>query len=127
MIYFDYNATTPLSPTARDAWLRAADEFAANASSPHRLGARAEAALSQARERLARILGCDALDLVWTSGATESNNTVLNHFARTLPAEKEIWISAIEHPCVLLPAQHYFGKRVRRIPVSGEGIVDLEW
>lgn len=127
MIYFDNNATTPLSPEAREAWLKAVEQFPANPSSPHRLGSRAGAALAQAREKLARILGCDGLDLVWTSGATESNNTVLHHFARVLPPDKEIWVSAIEHPCVLIPAQHYFGKRVRRIPVTQEGIVDSEW
>src|SRR6266404_8006767 len=127
MTYFDHNATTPLSPAARQAWLKAVDEFPANPSSPHRLGARAEAALMQARETLARILGCDALNLVWTSGATESNNTVLHHFARTLPEEKQVWVSAIEHPCVLAPAQHYFGSRLHRIPVSSEGVVELDW
>src|SRR4051812_20837958 len=127
MIYFDYNATTPLSPAARDAWLKAADEFPANPSSPHRLGGRAESALAQARQTLARLLGCDALDLVFTSGATESNNTVLHHAARVLPDDKEIWISSIEHPCVLAPAQHYFGARLRTIPVVREGVVDLDW
>jgi cysteine desulfurase len=127
MIYFDHNATTPLAPAAKRAWLEAAEEFPANPSSPHRMGARAEAALAKAREKLARFLGCDALDLVWTSGATESNNMVLHHFARTLSDEKEVWVSAIEHPCVLSPAQHHFGKKLRRIPVSAEGVVDLDW
>jgi len=58
MTYFDHNATTPLSAAAREAWLEAAEQFPANPSSPHRLGARAEAALSEAREKLARMLGC---------------------------------------------------------------------
>jgi cysteine desulfurase len=127
MIYFDHNATTPLSPTAQKAWLTASEQFPANPSSPHRLGARADAALTQARQKLARILGCDALDIVWTSGATESNNTVLHHYARTLPLEKDVWISAIEHPCLLVPAQHYFGSRLRRIPVESSGVIDLQW
>jgi len=127
MNYFDYNATTPLSLGARKAWLQSVEEFPANPSSPHRLGARAEAALSQAREKMARILGCDALDIVWTSGATESNNTVLHHVARVLPQDKEVWVSAIEHPCVLAPAQHYLGARLRRIPVLPDGVIDLEW
>src|SRR5438874_2281931 len=127
MIYFDHNATAPLMPAAREAWLRAVDEFIGNPSSPHRIGGRADAALSDARARLARLLGCDALDIVWTSGATEANNHVLQHFSRTLPAKAEVWISAIEHPCVVEPAQHYFGSRVRVIPVSREGAIDLDW
>ena len=75
---------------------------------------------------MARILGCDAFDLIWTSGATESNNTVLHHLARAVEG-KEVWISVIEHPCVLVPAQHYFGPKVRRIPVSHDGVVELDW
>ena len=75
MIYFDHNATTPLAPAARDAWVQASAQFIGNPSSPHRLGAPADAALTNAREQLAALLGCHALELVWTSGATESNNT----------------------------------------------------
>ena len=127
MTYFDHNATTPLSPAAREVWLAAAEQFPANPSSPHRLGARAETALSEAREKLARMLGCEPFDLIWTSGATESNNTVLHHYTRTRPDLKEVWVSAIEHPCVLIPAQHYFKSKLRRIPVSHDGVVDLNW
>ena len=127
MMYFDHNATTPLLPEARQAWLEAADKFVGNPSSPHRLGARAAAVLTQAREELAGFLGCDAFDLIWTSSATESNNMVLHHFARTLPAEAEVWVSAIEHPCVLAAAQHYFANRCRFIPVTRAGTVDLDW
>ena len=127
MTYFDHNSTTPLSPAAREAWLTAAEQFPANPSSPHRLGGRAEAALAEAREKLARMLGCQPFDLIWTSGATESNNTVLHHYTRTRPELKEVWVSAIEHPCVLTPAQHYFGSKFRRIPVSRDGILDLNW
>ena len=69
-MYFDYNATTPLLAEARAAWVDAAEQFLGNPSSPHRLGQRADAALKLAREQLAALLGCDALDIVWTSGAT---------------------------------------------------------
>ena len=84
MIYFDHNATTPMLPEARQAWLDATEKFIGNPSSPHRVGSRADAAITGARQRLAEFLGCDALDVVWTSGATESNNTVLHHCARTV-------------------------------------------
>lgn len=127
MLYFDHNATTPSCPEAREAWLRAADEFPGNPSSLHRMGARADRAIQEARESLAERLGCDALDLVWTSGATESNNQVLHHFTRTLQPDEEVWISAIEHPCVFETAQLLFPKRHKLIPVSPEGTVNLEW
>jgi cysteine desulfurase len=126
MIYFDHNATTPLLPQARAAWLEAAERYIGNPSSPHRLGGRAEAALSAARERLAGFLGCHALDIVWTSGATESANMVLHHGARTHPGG-EVWVSAVEHPCVLEAARFHFSQRTREIPVSRQGAVDLNW
>ena len=126
-IYFDHNATSPLLPEARAAWLESADQLIGNPSSPHRLGSRAEAALQHARERLAALLGCDAMDIVWTSGATESNNTVLYHFARTLPAAAEIWISAIEHPCILEAAAHHFPRRHQLVPVLRSGVLNLDW
>jgi cysteine desulfurase len=127
MLYFDHNATTPLSARAKAAWLEAAERFPGNPSSPQRLGARADAALTDARERLARVLGCSPLDVVWTAGASESGNTVFHHFARRLDASADVWISAIEHPCVLESARHYFGARLRLIPVTRGGVVDLEW
>jgi len=127
LTYFDHNATSPVMPAARQAWLDATEQFIGNPSSPHRIGARADAALTDARERLAAILSCDPLDIVWTSGATESNNAVLHHFARTLDAKAEVWISAIEHPCVIQAAQHYFPRRRRLVPVTPDGIIDLDW
>ena len=90
MLYFDHNATTPLLPEAREAWLEASDKFIGNPSSPHRVGSRADMHLQTARVKLADILGCDPLDIVWTSGATESNNMVLHHLARTVPAAARI-------------------------------------
>ena len=127
MLYFDHNATTPLSPAARKAWLEASEEFIGNPSSPHRLGARADALLNTAREKLAAFLGCDPAGIVWTSGATESNNTVLHHIARAIPAAQGIFVSAIEHPCVLAAADQYFPKRRQFIPVTPDGVIDLTW
>ena len=129
MIYFDHNATAPVMREARDAWLDATEKITGNPSSPHQIGERANAALREAREKLAHFLGCHPTDIVWTSGATEANNMVMHHFARTLdPAKREeIWISAIEHPCVHESARHYFGKRARLIPVTHDGVIDLDW
>ena len=106
MLYFDHNATTPLCPAAREAWLEASEQFVGNPSSPHRLGARADRALAAAREQLAAYLGCGPLDIVWTSGATESNNLVMHHYEQALEPSEEVWLSAIEHPCVILSLIH---------------------
>ncbi len=128
MHYFDHNATTPLSEAARRAWLEAVERFPGNPSSPHRMGSRAERALAEAREALAAWLGCSPFDLVWTSGATEASNMVFHHYAERLPQSAEVWVSAIEHPCVLQAAAAFLGKeRVRRIPVTTEGTASLDW
>ena len=125
MRYFDHNATHPLSPAAREAWLDAMERFIGNPSSPHRLGDRADRALNDARERLAGWLGCGAADLVWTSGATESNNTAVAHFA--IEGDREAWVSAIEHPSVLAAVRRHFTGRHRLIPVRRDGVVEVDW
>jgi cysteine desulfurase len=127
MIYFDNNATAPVMREAREAWLAATENVSGNPSSPHGIGTRANAALREAREKLAQFLGCQANDLIWTSGATETNNTVMHHFAHTLDAKSEVWISTIEHPCVHESAKYYFGKRAKFIPVTHDGVIDLDW
>jgi len=127
MIYFDYNATAPVMREAREAWLDVTEKIGGNPSSMHQAGSRAGVALADAREKLAAFLGCHPLDIVWTSGATEANNTVLHHFAQTLDARAQVWVSAIEHPCVVESAQHYFGKRARLIPATRDGVIDLDW
>jgi cysteine desulfurase len=127
MLYFDYNATAPVMREARDAWLEATEKIPGNPSSPHQFGLTANKALTDAREKLAHHLGCHPADIIWTSGATEANNMAMQHFAQTLDAKKEIWVSAIEHPCVHDSSRHYFGKRVKTIPVTHDGAVDMEW
>jgi cysteine desulfurase len=125
MLYFDHNATHPLSRAAREAWLEATERYIGNPSSPHRLGARAETALGQAREKLAAWLDCDPHDIVWTSGATEANNTAIHSAAAN--GAKDIWISAIEHPCTLAATERYFGKGRQSIPVTRDGVTDVAW
>ncbi len=125
VLYFDHNATSPLSASARDAWLDAVARYPGNPSSPHRLGARAAAALDGAREKLAGWLGCEPGGIVFTSGATESSNTILGHLARQSSAEA--WVSAVEHPCVLESARVGFRDRLLEIPVDTQGLVDLDW
>lgn len=125
MRYFDHNATHRLSQTAKAAWLDAVEKLPGNPSSPHRLGSRSDAALQRAREQLADILGCRPFDIVWTSGATESNNAIIAHLARE--SAGEMLISSIEHPCVFGAAKRWLNDRFRTIPVTRDGVVDMEW
>ncbi|WP_137844945.1 aminotransferase class V-fold PLP-dependent enzyme, partial [Microbacterium sp. 2FI] len=75
-VYLDHAATTPLRPEARDAWVEATDAVG-NASSIHGFGQAARRLLEEARERLAAVLECDPIEIVLTSGGTESVNLAL--------------------------------------------------
>ena len=110
-----------MTASARQAWLEAAERWVGNPSSQHRLGSRAAAALEEARRRLAEILESDPLDIVFTSGGTESNNQILHHFAQVLPPDQTVWISSIEHPSMLDAARDYFPGRIRWLPVDAQG------
>jgi cysteine desulfurase len=127
MVYFDWNATAPLLPEAREAWLEAAETGWANPSTPYRAGARARLQLDEARERMAALLGVEAGRVIFTSGATEANNGILREALRRAPAGSGIWVSAVEHPSILETARELFGERLREIPVDAGGRIDLEW
>lgn len=127
MIYLDHNASSPLLPVAREAWLDAADRFPGNPSSPHRAGARAEHALEDARHRLAARLGCQAADLIWTGGATEACATAIHHAALAAEPGAVAWVGAVEHPAVRENARCFFAGRVEEIPVDARGLVEVGW
>ena len=126
MHYFDYNATAPLLPVARDAWLEANANCRYNASSPYRAAARVRCHLENSRTQLAELLGCDPKDLIFNSGATEANNAIFCALARHYPAPARVLLSPIEHPCVMAAAQAYFGDRIDYLPVSAEGRVEID-
>lgn len=115
-LYFDHNATTPLKPEAKDAMLSVLD-MAGNASAVHKSGRQARRRLEEARINLGCLVNADSRAvIVFTSGATEANNTVL----KGCGAERFI-VSAVEHPSVLNAR-----KDADLIPVDKNGIVDLE-
>ena len=126
-IYFDYNATTPLDPVVRDAMLPFLGEVWGNPSSVHHVGQRARAALDDARDRAAGILGAKPSEVIFTSGGTESNNLAIFGAARLLKSKgRHLITSAIEHHAVL----HCFdylekkeGFEVSRLPVDADGLV----
>jgi len=130
MIYFDYNATTPLDPAVREAMLPFLGEIWGNPSSVHHVGRRARALLDAARERAAKVLGAKPSEIVFTSGGTESNNLAIFGAARLLkPKGRHLITSAIEHHAVL----HCFdylekkeGFEVSRLPVDSEGFVSVD-
>jgi cysteine desulfurase len=125
-VYFDHNATTPLCPAAREAWLAASDARWQNPSSLYRAAGEAHIALNDAREALADLLDCEGSEIVFNSGATEGNHSLMAWAAERWP-EGRVAISGVEHPSVREPARRCFpGDRCLGLPVDGDGTVRLE-
>lgn len=127
-IYLDHNATTPLDPAVADAIDRAQRELFGNASSVHRFGQQAKAALDDAREQIAALIGARASDLVLTSGGTEADNFAIRGVVEAADAagRRHVVASAIEHEAVLntLKALGRRGLAVTLVPVGRDGRVD---
>ena len=125
--YLDWNATAPLHPAARDAFLRALD-LTGNPSSVHGEGRAAKAAMENARRQVAALFGAESSHVTFTSGATEAANLVLTpdfRMGRTPLAIGHLYVSAIEHPAVR-EGGRFAKTQVSEIPVTTNGIVDLD-
>src|SRR6185437_17129183 len=122
-VYLDSNATTPVLPQVLDAMRPFYLEEFGNASSIHHHGQHARAAIEQARESVAALLGCRASEIVFTSGGTEADNLAI--FGVAKPADHVI-SSTIEHHAVLNSCKHLeaSGCEVTYVPVDGRGQVD---
>lgn len=128
-LYLDYNATTPIDPQVAAAMLPYIHDYFGNPSSGHSFGLAARAAVDQAREQAAALLGCPPDALIFTSGGTEANNHALKGVAAAYRSQgNHIITSAVEHPavtevCRWLESQ---GCRVTYLPVDGDGLVDAQ-
>ena len=122
-VYLDNNATTPVLPEVFGAMRPWFGEHFGNASSIHHHGQETRAAVENARESVAKLLGCNASEVVFTSGGTESDNLAIGGL--TAPGDHVI-ISSIEHHAVLHAAKHLeeIGCEVTVLPVDGRGLVD---
>ena len=130
-IYADYQATTPVDRRVVDAMMPYWREAFGNPhSSDHIIGWRAAEAVRRAAEAVAALIGADADEVFFTSGATEANNLALLGLARRAHAgQRRILVSAIEHKCVLAAARSLAERKgfaVETIPVDSEGFVDLD-
>jgi len=131
MIYLDHAATTPLDPAVLQAMLPhlSGDGTFANPASSHGPGYKARAAVEKARAQVAALLGAEAAEIVWTSGATESNNLAIKgalEFRGVRHAH--IVTSRTEHKCVLDTCRHLEtqGVRVSYLKPGPEGVVSPE-
>ncbi len=127
-IYMDYHATTPVDPRVLDAMLPYfCDHFGNAASRSHVFGWKAEEAVVQAREELARLIGAVGKEIVWTSGATESDNLAIKGVAEFYKDRGEHIITAVtEHKAVLDTCKRLEkqGYRVTYLPVDRDGRVN---
>ncbi len=127
-IYLDYSATTPLDPEVLEAMLPWLREHFGNASSLHAWGRRARVAIEEAREELASLLGVHPAELIFTSGGTEANNTVLHSCCFHSQLVDTVVYSAVEHHSVIHPAQALAerGFQTATLPVDHWGRVRCE-
>ncbi|MGZ4789338.1 MAG: cysteine desulfurase family protein [Terriglobales bacterium] len=122
-IYLDNNATTPVLPDVFEAMRPYFGDQFGNASSIHHHGQQTRAAVEDARESVAALLGCRASEIVFTSGGTEADNLAVAGLAG--PGD-HIITSSIEHHAVLLACKHLedMGAEVTVLPVDGRSLVD---
>jgi cysteine desulfurase len=129
-IYMDNHATTPMDPRVLEAMLPYfTDKFGNAASRNHPFGWAAEEAVETARENIAKIIGATAKEMVFTSGATESNNLAIKGVAEMYREKGNHIITVVtEHKAVLDTTKRLekYGYKVTYLPVKADGIIDLE-
>jgi cysteine desulfurase len=129
-IYLDNHATTPLDPRVLDEMLPYLKEKFGNAASrSHQFGWEAEAAVEKAREQVAKLIGASAKEIVFTSGATESDNLAIKGVAEMCGDKGDHIVTCVtEHKAVLDSCKHLEkeGCRITYLPVGKDGLIDLD-
>lgn len=133
-IYLDHSATTPMDKQVLKVMLPYFSDKFGNPSSIHGFGQAALAGVDAAREELSRFLNCAPDEIIFTSGATESDNLAIKGVVKALKKqgikreEMHIITSLIEHDAVLEPLtdQEAKGMKITRLPVKANGVVDIE-
>jgi cysteine desulfurase len=127
-IYLDYNATTPIDPAVLKATLPYLKDDFGNPSSGHLYGQRAKEAVEHARRQVARLIGAEAEEIVFTSGGTESDNhAIIGTILANGEEKRHIITSRIEHPAVMNTCQYLeerLGCKVTYLAVDRYGMVD---
>jgi cysteine desulfurase len=129
-IYMDYHATTPMDGRVLEAMIPYfTGKFGNAASRNHSFGWEAEQAVETAREQIAKLIGATAKEIIFTSGATESNNLAIKGIAEMYRERgNHIITQATEHKAVLDTCKRLekYGYRVTYLPVGADGLIDLE-
>ena len=127
-VYFDNNATTRVAPEVRDVMLPFFDGLYGNPSSMHEFGGRVSKYVDRAREEVARFINCSPEEIIFTSCATESDNTAIRGTADWFGKDLKVITTAVEHPAVLQPVRRLKaqGHETVELPVNGVGQIDLD-
>ena len=126
-VYFDNNATTRVAPEVRDVMLPFFDELYGNPSSMHAFGGQVAKFVDRAREEVARFLNAEPDEIIFTSCATESDNSAIRGTADYFGRDLKVITTAVEHPAVLQPCRRLkaLGHEVVELPVDSTGQLDL--
>ena len=128
MVYFDNNATTRTADEVREAMLPFFGELYGNPSSMHAFGGGVSKHLTDARERVAEFLNCSPDEIIFTSCATEADNTAIRGAADWFGKDMKVITTAVEHPAVLQPARRLKAQGFNEVelPVNGVGQIDID-
>lgn len=96
-LYLDYAATAPVNPKAFAAYVKATNNYIGNPSSPHSEGHKARQAIEDARRRIAKCMGCEPHEIIFTSGGTESNNIAMKILCPTIEQPLKVITTTLEH------------------------------
>ena len=128
MIYLDYNATTPVLPEVLEAMMPYLTSEWGNPSSTYKFGSKLKTVIETARAQVAELIGAHAMEIIFTSCATESNNAAIHAALKANPGKKHIVTSRVEHSSVLnyCKALEKEGYRVTYLPVDREGLLKID-
>lgn len=129
MIYLDYSATTPVNPEVLDSLVKVSKDYIGNPNSMHSLGVKSRALLKSATRQIADCLNVKMEEIIYTSGATEANNTALLGVAlRYKNRGNHIILSKLEHPSEYVLANYLenLGFRISYVNNDSDGLIDLD-
>lgn len=129
MIYLDYSATTPISLDVLDSYDKASKEFFGNPNSLHSLGIKSKELIGSATKQISELLGTSENEIIYTSGATESNNMALIGIAMAHAKKgRHILVSKLEHPSIYAICEYLknLGFEIGYIENDQDGLIDFE-